>query len=818
MAVHFKYLGTRMGLKSTNPDKFMNKIPTLHARGLFPIALPALFLVFLPGLPQQSRAQQGQPTPSVGKEIDVTTPSAWVSAPFEFLDGQQRDMARVSKGEKRLDWVMPPVSLENLQAGVKLTKDSAGSGVLLEWRNHHKYPTIATRRVPPDWSSYAAISIKCYSRKATGEVITLGVLADNPATPYQDYWTRDIPIDWTGWKQITLNLDDFEKIGEPTGWSGISGLYFFSKAKRRSPNPSTVLYFSNLLLLPGGGAQASAKAPGTQNPDDIVLTGPEARAYPVLLNHDDPELTSNLVPGTPLVHQAYFSGARALYGYNPRYNPGYVSFDPKGRAYVRSINSIDWLDAEGQWHQNDLSAAIKDYARKKGWKIVICGEPEPMIRFDRDGDVYAIVNVEPLKRLPNGSFGSIDWHYRSSLLLHARDITQPWTVQLLPGRTADFEKIDTFNQDALNHPPVITLSDYNYFQDADHAGYLVVPEKQADGSLLIPPPVKFASFVLIGPVHSGGGNFIISKGDKIYVVYAYAPAPAKGVGNGQMRMKSEQWLRELPPIPEDNPARLLTDPQKDKEGNLKTNPATDGMPTFVVAYDRVQKKFGPPAFVGYGGHSMDDHDWPAMTMDSKGNLHVVMNGHIQPLMYTHTITPGDITRWSPAVYVKSGPAVSRVSYASLNCDKDDNLISVVRSDTGFYNHRLAVLSKPANSETWNPEHSLVVPYRDNYHVWAHRVTLNPRNNRLFVAYCEQSGQQFLTRDGYFFCRFIWPDYEKPMTSQVGKDTPELDNKGPLPDAAASTMYATGLADLNVLVSDDGGKTWRIATTPDFQTR
>ena len=95
------------------------------------------------------------------------------------------------------------------------------------------------------------------------------------------------------------------------------------------------------------------------------------------------------------------------------------------------------------------------------------------------------------------------------------------------------------------------------------------------------------------------------------------------------------------------------------------------------------------------------------------------------------------------------------------------------------------------------------------------MTVNPVNNRFYVCYSEQSAQQFLSRDDYEFCRFIWPDYEQPMTSQFGKPGQDASNRGILSEDAGSTMFATGEADFTVLTSDDTGKTWHLATTPDF---
>lgn len=760
------------------------------------------------GFAEQRTPHMGDNESPDSVRIDTTSPGIWLTAPIEFIEGRQLDMKPLNRGSMGPDWKMPPVSFEELSHGVSLSRGEGPTRkTSLLWKNHPRYPTIMSHRVPRDWSNFRTIELTLTSERSTGEIVSLGIRTNDPKTPTLNYWTQEIAINWTGERKFIFQLDQFEKIGNPQSWSPIEGIYFFTKNKRRSPSPFTVLHINSIALLREPKFESTSNGTitqpnQTQPPARGVLNVSESKGYPVELNHPEPEIVSQLNPYAPLIQQPFFLGSRALHGYYPRYNPGYVSFDPEGKAYIRSGSKIDWIDwmnQKSRWHEIDLSNTLENYAKSRGWKEISVSHEEPMIRFDQDGDVYVMVNIDPHQVHKSG----FDWHARTSLLLHAKAISQSWTIYELPGRLADFEKIDTFNSDALKHPPVILLTDYNYFRDADHAGYLLLPEKKADGSLILPPKIKFTPFSLIGPVHSGGGNFAISRGNRIYVVYGYAPPPGNSGSIGEMGVPNDAWVREMPPIPLQHPAKLLT---------------TKGIPSYVVEYDRLTKKLGQPVFVGYGGNALDGHNWPAMTIDREGRLHVVMNGHINPLMYTHTIHPGTLTEWSPPVYIKSGGIESRVSYASLSCNRNNQLVSVVRSDTNHYNHRISVLSKSAvlgSEDQWNPERSLVVPYTDAYHVWHHRVTVNPVNNRYYAVFSEINAQVEFTRDEYLFSRFIWPDYEKNMTTQLGKQTLSLDNKGIPAEDGKKVMFNPGEADFTVFVSDDSGKTWRLAISSDF---
>jgi len=745
-------------------------------------------------------------SPSGAQEqvIDTQSEGHWSSVPFDFLQGKKQDLVAAEKGDRRMDWERPPITMAELTAGVKFSRDASGTG-MLKWQDHPLYPSIGTQAVPADWSGSGSLSITCYSQQATGETVTVGVLADNPATPYEDYWAVDFKVDWEGLKKIDLPLAGFEKQGEPD-WKHVAGLYFFSKAKRNSPSPQTVLCFQTIKLVPvrPGSVAAQTGEAGAAPQGDVFFNPLTARTYdaPVVLNHRDPEILSNIAPGRPITEQFFYRGVRALYGYNPRYNPGYVSIDPQGRACLRSLTAIDWLDAAGKWVEKDLLPPVRDYCRQNHWEAftIGCNDADMTVRFDSDGDVYVLVQLRPLDRAGKDK----NWHDRTALLLHARGLNQPWEWYHLPaGRTADFEKLDGHNRDALSHPPVIVLGDYMYNKEADQQCYLLLPEKKADGTLQFPKPLPIgvgsAEQLLMGPVHEGRGNFVISHGDKVFVAYGSAPQ-ASDPKNMWAKPRDPQWLASLH-IPADHPAnKLMLEPYKGREIH-----SSDGLPTFVRVYDRKTAVFSDPVFIGYGGKFLDVHNWPALTIDSRGILHVILSGHCDQALYTHTLKPDDITQWSAPAFVMKGPDSAdfcHASYPSLTCDEKDNLLYVFRSDTGVYDHRLSAISKKAGSETWDNERSILVPVIDGYHAWEHALTYDSVSRRHYLSFLE-GWRPVDTQDHNSFARFIYPFAQFPAWR-----VKEAKTAGAIPEDSEAT----------VLISDDGGKIWRIATTPDFQNQ
>lgn len=63
-----------------------------------------------------------------------------------------------------------------------------------------------------------------------------------------DYFVTRFTVDWTGWKQFTLPLNEWQKARKPIGWHHVSGLSFSSTYGNRTPSPETALVFDAVEL------------------------------------------------------------------------------------------------------------------------------------------------------------------------------------------------------------------------------------------------------------------------------------------------------------------------------------------------------------------------------------------------------------------------------------------------------------------------------------------------------------------------------------------------------------------------------------------
>ncbi len=200
-----------------------------------------------------------------------------------------------------------------------------------------------------------------------------------------------------------------------------------------------------------------------------------------------------------------------------------------------------------------------------------------------------------------------------------------------------------------------------------------------------------------------------------------------------------------------------------------------GVPTWVATCDRATRTLGKPTLVGYGPPANDIHNTPSITMDSRGYLHVLAGTHGRPFPYARSLEPNDASAgWTEAEPTGEG---LRQTYIGLVCGPDDTLHAVFRlwrsAEEPFpaSHHAVLAYQRKRPGKPWEPPRALIVPPFSEYSVFYHRLTID-RAGRLFLSYDYWST--------YWFYR--------------------NDHRG---------------SRRAVLMSPDGGETWKMATDEDL---
>jgi BNR repeat-containing family member len=216
-----------------------------------------------------------------------------------------------------------------------------------------------------------------------------------------------------------------------------------------------------------------------------------------------------------------------------------------------------------------------------------------------------------------------------------------------------------------------------------------------------------------------------------------------------------------------------------------------GSPVFVAAYDQTTGTLGAPQQVATARPLNDDHATPGIVADSQGLLHVLSGGHNTPFMYTHTTDPTDPATWSrpePVLmsgYVRpgeQGDGRGCQTYASLVCTPDDALVLVFRQwrrgvDTVFRGQPYQALSvqRLEPGGTWSEARRIIYCSRHKGYAQYYQKMTVDRRGRIFLSL----------------------NYFRPQ------DWPR--------DRRAANRYRHRM----ILLSEDGGDSWRFATLDDF---
>ncbi len=526
--------------------------------------------------------------------------------------------------------------------------------------------------------------------------------------PNLSYWTPD-PTSWFSFRAHRWILTPYGRTvyGRP----GEKGEVTF-RVHNNSPRPTTIQLG---VEFPGDDWPARLSTdrvdakPGETTDVSIRYTVPadgqtrvcHVRATP----SDDPDFSTystltvkaGVSPVTqplslPLVLKPY-QHENEQFGYLPDYPRDWeVYFDLKNRPLVRTATGVAaWSD--GQWTTTDLRTAIKSRVPEFKGKPASARTSSTKMAFDRDNDLYLLANVGA-----------------QAALLHSDDAGHTFAAYGL-GKSSGFD-IEQFSGHNVpdGPPPVLrsirTARDKKLMWRRISDLELFVPKDEGE-RVTVGSPILISKKSLGVGSHSGVPSAVVSRGDKVHVVWAEATDPKV----------------RLP-----------------------------GVPTYVTTYDRKTGTLGEPVLVGYGAPPNDVHNRPSMTMDSKGHLHVLTGTHGRPFHYARSLKPNDAhSGWTEAEAVGEG---LRQTYMGLVCGPDDTLHVVFR----LWRHDAEYFASGAHFGTlayqrkrpgraWEPPRVLIVPPVSEYSIYYHRLTID-RRGRLFLSYDYWSTYWFYRTDHF----------------------------------------------------------------------
>ena len=394
------------------------------------------------------------------------------------------------------------------------------------------------------------------------------------------------------------------------------------------------------------------------------------------------------------------------FGHLPDYpDDNQVYFDLHNQPFIRTSGGVATVH-DGKWITSP--AGINSSA--------LCSK----VAFGKDNQLYVLASV-----------GGKD------TLMYSADGGQTFAAAVIPGRAGQSKAFDmeVFTGHNLpdRPPPILrytqTAKDQKVFWRSLQDLELLLPKK-VEGRMMMGEPILISTKCIGLAAHSGIPASVVSRGNKIHVVWGEA-----------------------------------TDP---------TTPGP-GVPAYVVTYDRETGRLGQPALVGQGAPANDIHNSPSITMDSRGYLNVLAGTHGHPFPYAQSLKPNN----AGGGWTEAAPMGDKLdqTYVGLVCGPDDTLHAVFRlwryNTKPFPASTYATLAyqRKRPGQPWEPPRILVVPPFSEYSVFYHRLSIDQKG-RLFLSYDYWST--------FWFYRNDCPGHHRML-----------------------------------LMSPDGGETWRLAQNPDL---
>jgi hypothetical protein len=451
------------------------------------------------------------------------------------------------------------------------------------------------------------------------------------------------------------------------------------------------------------------------------------------------EIKQGVNPYTPFQHQRFYQGEREQLGYNPQYFPGNFAFDELNRPYTRTPDGmIQTLDSRNQWIKLDFKPAIKKAFPEWDGQLNTGPFAGEEIVFDQTGAMYTLVTLSPKT-------------HKKNLLLYSIDHGHNWQIYPFSVKFNTYwAKLEVASPNRRTaQPPCIAI-----FNGSEL--YVMLPGKTKAG-LNIPEPNLISRDAIQNPTHSGGGNITITSGTQTFIVYAGKTQP----------------------------------------------PGTVGTPQYVTAYDHVSKSCTPPLYLGSNGlGAADSHNLPALEIDSKGRLHVLLGSHHDPFKYMRSLRPYDISAWTRSEilgYPKTKMGEGSYTYIGILVDKFDNLHLTARWGGMGYKDYLIYMKKPSGRD-WLPQKILVEPFKILYSVYYHKMAQD-NLGRVFINYFYYGNE--LTMEELAAYQSKYPS----LAITPPKDHAESLN--------GVWMDKVTYNDPVCILSNDSGDSFRLALTEDF---
>ena len=120
----------------------------------------------------------------------------------------------------------------------------SGAGAL-KWDMHTKTPGLDCTTGPHDLSAFNRMSFWLHSSHANGATFMV-ILPSTREKGTLSYYSKQVTVDWTGWKKIELHSRSFSRAREPAGWDKIDRIRFTASGWNQKPEDESIWVLDDL--------------------------------------------------------------------------------------------------------------------------------------------------------------------------------------------------------------------------------------------------------------------------------------------------------------------------------------------------------------------------------------------------------------------------------------------------------------------------------------------------------------------------------------------------------------------------------------------
>ena len=173
---------------------------------------------------------------SYSQDSETTIINADVAPPDGYISSSTWHAKQTDK------WVLPTDDL-NLQTDQVIAGDGAAV-----WSDTVLSTRLTIVDIPHDWSEHSFLSFWAYSEVANDAGIQIAIYSELDSTSSDDYYKKEVIIDWVGWRLFEIPLHEFRATRDPVGWHKIDYIKIASSGWGHTPAESTKLIFDEMKL------------------------------------------------------------------------------------------------------------------------------------------------------------------------------------------------------------------------------------------------------------------------------------------------------------------------------------------------------------------------------------------------------------------------------------------------------------------------------------------------------------------------------------------------------------------------------------------